>query len=151
MTGKGSRRLIWVLVACLLLAVIATSALFVNASIKKEAQRPKTLTGVVHLLPGNYSTFGPPPRQCRGVGPHQSYEGLVEGAQVTISNERNEVLATSKMGPGRESDDGCRLQFVATVPPARIYQIKVPGVAIPLESTRKELEEDRWQFEIRLH
>ena|GEM_PF-2469736 len=94
--------------------------------------------------------------ECSGSGGTTTggYSDIDEGAQVTIKDESNKLIATGKLGKGATADIGfggaCAFPFsVTNVPTATFYTIEV-GSRKGITYSAKEIQDKNWQVNISL-
>jgi hypothetical protein len=129
-----------------LLIVIAITLFFLIALWFTSSVAPVTVNGTMTLSDGYFGSKGSP---CDGSG---GYSDIIEGAQVTVSNEStSSVVAVSNLSPGKVNDDGdCEFSFkINDVPNSSVYQIEVSHRG-KLVYSRKQLEENKYQVELTL-
>ena len=83
------------------------------------------VTGTFSLEDVSYGKKGD---SCDGYDGVDSYRDIIQGAQVTVSNnDANSIIATSSLGEGKVDDSGnCVFSFkVNNVPYSNVYQFQV--------------------------
>jgi hypothetical protein len=62
---------------------------------------------------------------CNGGG-GTGYDDIVQGAQVTVKNEKGAIIATGSLANGKWVREACRMPFtIPNVPGAKFYSIEV--------------------------
>jgi hypothetical protein len=96
---------------------------------------------------GRWSNVGPGD-PCEGQG---GYDDIIEGADVVVRNQADEIIATSSLGPGtNRGNDHCAFAFtVEEVPDAEFYSVEVSHRGA-LTYSKAELDGMDWNLSLNL-
>ena len=85
---------------------------------------------------------------CFGTG---SYDDIISGLQVTVSNESETVIATGNLFPGEVTEDGCRFYFnISDVPVAKFYRVEVSGRRGEIRYSYEQMNAAVWNVSLSL-
>jgi hypothetical protein len=107
-------------------SMIMTVLVFIVAGACSSGSSSMTVKGSVALADSGSSMGGIPEaigNRCNGV---RGFDDIAEGAAVKVTDDKNDLIATSKLTEGRETGASCTFSFAVDVPTGRaFYQFEV--------------------------